>query len=142
VLGLGIDRGLGSRTASQQELDRGPSRSLQVRQWVLACLPEMAWHEETCPVSGAVAAGLAAACQEDQAGHLGGQGGRSSCSRDLAHWVGTVLVETIPEGGSPCRIRRVQEAQVQVGPSLAEAGKEGTCWGSGIRVRQVDLGDH
>lgn len=93
-------------------------------------------------MSAAAVAALAAACREDQAGHLGGQEGKGSCSKDLVRWAGTDQVETIPEGGNPCQIHRVQEDQAQVGPSLVEEGKEGTCWGFGIRVRQAGREDH
>lgn len=88
------------------------------------------------------AAALAAACQEDLEGHQAGQEGRGSCSRDPARWAGKpAQVGTIPEAGIPCQIHQVQEDQAQVGPSLVEEGKEGTCWGFGIQARQAGRED-
>lgn len=86
---------------------------------------------------------LAAACREDQAGHLVGQEGRGTAgSRGLARWGGKPdQVGTIPVEGSPSQIHRDQEDQARVGPSLVEVGKEGTCWGFGIRVRQAGRED-
>lgn len=93
-------------------------------------------------MSAAAAAALAAACREGLAGHLAGLEGRGSYSRDLARWAGKpVRVGTIPEVDSPCQIHRVQGDQAQVGPSLVEVGKEGTCLGFGIRVRQAGRED-
>lgn len=89
----------------------------------------------------AAAADPAAACREDLAGHLAGPEGRGSCSRDPARWVGTAQVGTIPGVGIPCQIHQAQEDQDQVGPNLVEEGKEGTCWGFGTQVRQVDRED-
>lgn len=61
---------------------------------------------------------------------------------DPARWAGKpVQVGTIPGADIPCQIHRAQEGQARVGPSLAEEGKEGTCWGFGIRVRQAGLED-
>lgn len=93
-------------------------------------------------MSVAAAAVLAAACREDQAGHQAGQEGRGSCSRDPARWAGKpAQAETIPEAGIPCQIHQVQEDQAQVAPSLVGEGKEGTCWGFGIQVRQAGRED-
>lgn len=142
-MGPGLVQGLENQTASQRELGLDPLTSPPLHQWVLlCCLPEMAWHSETYQVSAAAVA-LAAACREDQAGHLAGREGRGNCSRDLARWAGKPdQVGTIPEGGNPCQIHPVREDQAQVGPSLVEVGKEETCWGFGIRVHQAGREDH
>lgn len=70
------------------------------------------------------------------------QEGRDSCSMDQVHWVGTPdqLVETILGEGIPWGIHQVRGDRA--GPSLeGEEGREGTCWGSGSRVRQEGLED-
>lgn len=88
------------------------------------------------------AAALAAACREGLADHQAGLEGRGSYSRDLAHWAGKPdQVGTTPEVGNPCHIHRAQEDQAQVVPSLVEVGREGTCLGSGILVRQAGRED-
>lgn len=88
-----------------------------------------------------MAASAVVACPAGQVGRLGDQEGKDNCSRDQARWAGKPdQVETIPGAGIPCQIHQGQEDQDQVGPSLVEAGKEGTCWGFENQVRQVRLG--
>lgn len=129
--------------ASQQELGQDLWTSLPLHQWVWVCsLRETAWRWETFLASVAAAAALAAACQEDLAGHLAGPEGMGSCSKGLARWAGKpAQAGTIPEVGIPCQTHLVQGGQAQVGPSLVEEGKEGTCWGFGIQVRQAGRED-